>query len=240
MPNYNRAVLKPAAQGSLANDRRPIRVRRWAMFHILSGGLARKGVSANAISVIGMLAACAAGTMLAATSGTETADRWLFAGAAALIQFRLLCNLLDGMVAIECGKASPTGVVFNEVPDRVSDIAVLLGAGFATHSSPVLGAVAAMCAVLVTYVRVFGSSLGQPGDYRGPMAKQQRMFFLTLGCLAMALVPAMTLATMTITSDQSTRGPMWWALAIIILGCAVTALRRFGAHPRTCSRQADC
>ena len=46
-------------------------------------------------------------------------------------RLRLLANLLDGMVAIGRGIASPVGELFNEVPDRVSDTAVLLGLGVA-------------------------------------------------------------------------------------------------------------
>jgi phosphatidylglycerophosphate synthase len=40
---------------------------------------------------------------------------------AACIQLRLLCNLLDCMVAIEGGKSAPTGALFNEMPDRFAD-----------------------------------------------------------------------------------------------------------------------
>ena len=41
------------------------------------------------------------------------------------VQLRLLCNLLDGMVAVEQGKQTPFGVLYNEMPDRVSDSALL-------------------------------------------------------------------------------------------------------------------
>lgn len=44
------------------------------------------------------------------------------------IQARLICNLLDGMVAQESGVKSSLGKIMNEVPDRYSDIILLLGA----------------------------------------------------------------------------------------------------------------
>src|SRR5438105_2817615 len=51
-----------------------------------------------------------------------TAEILLYLTAAGCIQLRLLCNLLDGMVAIEGGFRSRSGEVFNELPDRVSDV----------------------------------------------------------------------------------------------------------------------
>jgi len=40
-----------------------------------------------------------------------------------------LCNLLDGMVAIEHGKQSQLGVLYNELPDRVSDSVLFVALG---------------------------------------------------------------------------------------------------------------
>src|SRR5439155_1544730 len=82
------------------------------------------------------------------------------------IQLRLLCNLLDGMVAIEGGLQSKSGDVFNEVPDRVSDALILLGAGYATAPAlglawaGALGSAAALLAVLTAYVRALGATVG--------------------------------------------------------------------------------
>jgi len=41
-----------------------------------------------------------------------------------------VCNLLDGMVAIEGGLKTPAGELFNDVPDRISDPLILVGAGY--------------------------------------------------------------------------------------------------------------
>ena len=60
------------------------------------------------------------------------------------------------MVAVGSGKASPLGEVYNEVPDRIADPLILIGAGFAAGGSPTLGYVAALLAVFVAYVRVLG------------------------------------------------------------------------------------
>ena len=49
----------------------------------------------------------------------------LFAGC---VQCRLLCNLFDGMVAVEGGKRSPNGDLYNDMPDRFDEDTV--GTGF--------------------------------------------------------------------------------------------------------------
>jgi phosphatidylglycerophosphate synthase len=139
-----------------------------------------------------------------------------------LIQLRLIANLLDGMVAIESGRASRVGELFNEVPDRVSDAAVLIGLGYAQSSEPALGYIAALLAVFTAYVRAMGKVAGSPQFYQGPMAKPHRMWVVTALCLWAACAPA-TLAFWL--SEPGLTLPAL-TLAIIIVGCVLTALRR--------------
>ncbi|NLY65458.1 MAG: CDP-alcohol phosphatidyltransferase family protein [Alcaligenaceae bacterium] len=98
------------------------------------------------------------------------------------IQLRLLCNLLDGMVALEGGKKTATGEIFNEFPDRIADTVLIVALGYAIQI-PWLGWLGALLAALTAYIRVFGGSLGLPQSFRGPMAKQHRMAVLTISCL---------------------------------------------------------
>lgn len=102
------------------------------------------------------------------------------------IQSRLVCNLLDGMVAMEGGRRSPLGQLFNEFPDRIADSVLIVALGYAIDL-PFLGWLGALAAALTAYVRLFGGSLGLPQDYRGPMAKQHRMAVLTAGCVLGAI-----------------------------------------------------
>lgn len=41
----------------------------------------------------------------------------------------MLANMLDGMVAIESGRASPLGELYNDAPDRIAEAAVRALAG---------------------------------------------------------------------------------------------------------------
>ena len=216
-------------------DRRPIASRKRRVFIAMAHFLARRGVSANAISVVGMLCGIAAGVMLVLTAhftGLEQRIAWL--AAAVLIQLRLLANMLDGMVAVESGKASPLGELYNEIPDRISDAVTLIGAGYAAGADPILGYIAATVAVFVAYVRAEAKVAGAPQDFCGPMAKQQRMAIVTFVALYLALAPPVG-------------QPLWrnrWgltalALIIIIVGGLFTAARRIFRAARHLKRKAS-
>ena len=141
---------------------------------------------------------------------------WLALLIAALcVQGRLMCNLLDGLVAVEGGRKSKGGDLFNEIPDRVEDTLFLTGAGLACGQLA-LGLLASLLAVFTAYVRAFGASLGQGQDFSGPLAKPQRMFFLTAGLLAAAAGSLCNFAGNILA----------WTLAFIAAGTAVTAARR--------------
>jgi phosphatidylglycerophosphate synthase len=102
------------------------------------------------------------------------------------VQLRLLCNLLDGMVAIEGGRQSATGSLYNEIPDRVADSLFIVALGYAIGLSW-LGWLGALAAAVTAYIRVLGGSLGLTQDFRGPLAKPHRMAVITAGCLIGAI-----------------------------------------------------
>jgi phosphatidylglycerophosphate synthase len=169
-----------------------------------------------------MFAGTLSGVALATTANAETPwNRIAWICGALFAQLRLVANLLDGMVAIESGKASPLGELYNEVPDRVSDSAILIGLGYAAGSWPMLGAIAALAAMFTAYVRAQGKAAGAPNDFGGPMAKPQRMFVVTLIALFCAFAPA-ALQPRT----QSGFGVAAGALVVIAIGSLLTAVLR--------------
>ncbi|MBE7501313.1 MAG: CDP-alcohol phosphatidyltransferase family protein [Verrucomicrobiales bacterium] len=103
-----------------SSDRRAVRSRSAGWAVRLSRVLGRTRLSPNAISLLGLLFAMAGAAGLAWVhwGGPPTV---LLPAAAVCVQVRLLCNLMDGMVAIEGGKGSATGALFNEAPDRLED-----------------------------------------------------------------------------------------------------------------------
>jgi phosphatidylglycerophosphate synthase len=102
------------------------------------------------------------------------------------VQLRLLCNLLDGMVAIEGGRKTATGGLYNELPDRFADSALIVALGYGA-GEPWLGWLGALAAAVTAYIRVLGGTLGLAQDFRGPMAKPHRMAVLTFACIAQTI-----------------------------------------------------
>lgn len=201
-------------------SRRPIRARDSHWAGACARRLAQAGLSPNAISVASIGFAGLGGLAFAATSRS---DGWLRAGcfllAAAGIQLRLLCNLFDGMVAVEGGRRTKSGEIFNELPDRFADWAVLLGAGFAAGAGPygpMLGWAAALLAILTAYVRALGVQARASAHFEGPMAKQHRMAVMTVSAVVAAFLSAM---------GRDLPVPAL-GLAVVVVGSLVTVARR--------------
>jgi len=220
-------------------NRRPLKSRQTAWANTLSRALAARRVTPNSISVAGMVFASLGGVCYgailwfpmagpslleaphvvhsAASGSVAYSAAFLFHWTPTLLllggvlgaQLRLVCNLLDGMVAVEGGLKGKAGDLFNEAPDRYADLVLLVTAGLAAGSGW-LGWMAGAGAISTAYVRGFGASLGQGQDFCGPCAKQHRMFLLTVGSLAAILWPPALL----------------WSLWVIGIGSFVTALRR--------------
>jgi phosphatidylglycerophosphate synthase len=209
------------SKGQVHGDRRPIatRNRKWAQ--VATVWLASRNVSPNAISIAGMCACIVAGIALGLTSICDYRILWLIAALGA--QLRLTANMLDGMVALASGRASKTGELYNEVPDRVSDAAVFIGAGFAWGGNVALGYIATILAIFTAYVRAAGKIAGVPNEFCGPMAKQHRMLVITLICLYSAITPR---SWQMFTLNSSPIGLMSLGLVVIIAGCAITVIRR--------------
>lgn len=207
-----------------AKNRRPIAARKLKIFHRITDALITRKVTPNAISLAGMGAGVLSGLALGATPFlTGIGLRVAFGVAAAMIQLRLLANLLDGMVAIGSRRASALGEIYNEVPDRISDPAILIGLGYAAGGNPTLGFLAAGAALFTAYIRVLGKAAGTAYDFCGPMAKQQRMFLATVVTLYAAATPATWQPSWGTTT---TWGLPAAALSIIFIGSLVTAARR--------------
>lgn len=202
------------------SPRRTLATRDAAWARRLARVLARAGATPNAVSVAGVAwSFIASATFACAPLLPDVPRAVAFAAAAAAIQLRLLCNLLDGMLAVEEGLQTRLGDLYNEVPDRLADVAILAGAGAAIRDLPggvVLGCAAALAAMFTAYIRVLGGSLGVTQHFIGPMAKQHRMFALTGAALVASVEAAFGMTPYAIRI----------ALAIVAAGAIATAWRR--------------
>ncbi len=199
--------------------RRPLKSRDTGWARALARLLAGRRVAPNLISLASLaFAVLGAGAMLLAPLAPAGGRTLLYLTAAAAIQLRLLCNLLDGMVAVEGGLKSASGDLYNEVPDRLADPLLIIPAGYACGLAwgPELGWLAGLLALFTAYLRALGGSLGLPQDFQGPMAKPHRMAAMTLGLVAAALCTPWGLDGAVLAL----------ALLLIVAGTLLTAVRR--------------
>jgi len=205
------------------DNRRPIKSREAGWTQRAAAALADANASPDLISAASFAFSAFGSAMLL---GAGMIALWpvraaLLLAAAAAIQLRLICNLLDGMVAVEHRLSSPAGAIWNELPDRFSDVVLLAAAGYCAAGGGMMFAVelgwtCAAFALLTAYLRELGRGLGFAADFSGPMAKPQRMAALTIACLVSALEPLWGWRGQTLMI----------ALAIVALGTAFTAFRR--------------
>jgi phosphatidylglycerophosphate synthase len=178
------------------------------------------GLRPNQISILSVVfAALAAGCLLAVPSVSHAWGKVaLYLAAAVCIPMRLLCNMFDGMVAVEGGFRTRVGDLYNELPDRVSDVLVLVAAGYSTAlpSGILLGWISAVLAVMTAYVRALGGVAGSVQPFCGPMAKQQRM------------VTVVTVSVLSVGEILFACEPraMMVGLVVLAVGTFVTAVRR--------------
>jgi CDP-diacylglycerol--glycerol-3-phosphate 3-phosphatidyltransferase len=166
----------------------------------LGRGLHRIGVSADGLTVVGLL--------VAAATAVAIGQGHLMLGFVGVI-LTGVPDLLDGSVARYSGKAGPRGAFFDSVSDRVAD--ALLFGGVAWYLAaegrylPVLVLAVLACSMLITYERARAESLGYSAR-GGLMERAERMVLLAVGLCFDVLVPV-----------------MWVILALT----AVTAVHRF-------------
>ncbi len=161
--------------------RRELSSRKVNAFQKFAKFLVTLGLTPNQISILSMLFAIIGGGALSQLQNTENFYIFLLIGFIG-IQLRLLCNLVDGLMAIEGGLKTPTGELFNDVPDRFSDLFLFFGLSLSIQSwwGPHLGWATSVAAILTAYVRTLGASMGQGHDFKGPLAKQHRMAVMNL------------------------------------------------------------
>jgi phosphatidylglycerophosphate synthase len=130
---------------------------------------------------------------------------------------RLWCNMLDGMVALASGQASWRGEILNDLPDRVSDVLIFVGAAHSGFMQPLLGYWAAIFALITAYVGTLGQAVGVHRDFSGLMSKPWRMVALHIGAWITYVVAA---------TDARGLTPLDWACIVVIAGCIETIVRR--------------
>ena len=201
-----------------SHSRRTLAVRSAGWVKKIALALTRSGIAPNTISIMSMVFAASGALLLWLSAELSDGARIIaYICTAVLIQLRLLCNLFDGMVAVEGQRLTKSGELFNEVPDRVSDTLLIVALGYALPTLEWAVGVTwltALLAMMTAYVRLLGASCGLKAEFLGPMAKQQRMAVMTGALLLAALFSS---------------GAVWFlsgALIVMAVGSAWTVGRR--------------
>lgn len=203
-----------------SNARRPLKVRDIGIIRSIATFLSQKNITPNQISIASVFFAfLSALCFLIYGLSNDQGCWWLFILAAVFIQIRLLCNLFDGMVAIEGGKSTKSGELFNDIPDRIADPLILVSAGYAigvVSWGVEVGWAAGLFAIMTAYVRTLGSSIGAPVNFQGPMAKQHRMALLTIASVLTAVESGLFHSEYALLAS----------LIVILAGSIFTCVRR--------------
>jgi phosphatidylglycerophosphate synthase len=149
-----------------------LKPRFQALLRPLSDGLARAGVSANAVTLAALALSLAHGAWLALLPQS----RWPFLLLPVTLFVRMALNALDGMLAREHGMASPSGAVLNELGDVIADAALYLPFALVAGINAPLVVLVVVVAIISEMAGALGPLLGAPRRYDGPLGKSDRAF----------------------------------------------------------------
>lgn len=132
-------------------------------------------------------------------------------GVPVLAGLRLVLNLLDGAVARRSGRTHPRGELYNEIGDRLTDIAFLAPVAVLPGADRTIVFLGVLGAVLASFVGLASRAAGGERIYRGILSKPGRM--VLVGAFAVAAFVA---------------GPEAWRGfgPVLLIGTVLTAAER--------------
>jgi CDP-diacylglycerol--glycerol-3-phosphate 3-phosphatidyltransferase len=178
------------------------------------------GVSANAVTALGVLLTVAGAALLAVERPLEALGLLVLGSAA---------DLLDGAIARASGGGSRVGAFLDSTVDRIADGAFFAAAAWvgAAREDALLfwAAIVAMVAsFLVSYVRAKAEALGVTATV-GPAPREARLVILLIGLAAWAFAGLLPLFVTAVTAVAA-------LAAITLLQRVATVARTLGSASR--------
>jgi CDP-diacylglycerol---glycerol-3-phosphate 3-phosphatidyltransferase len=131
-----------------------------------------------------------------------------------LVVLRILLNLIDGNMARRTGRIHARGELYNEVGDRLGDVAFLAPAAFLPGAPSQLILLGVLAGVMSSYVGITAKAAGGERIYRGILSKPGRMALLCV-CSVWAFAAGPASST------------PWVAFGVVLLaGTTLTLLER--------------
>lgn len=210
----NHNLLRETAVASVYD----LKPRFQALLRPLVDTLARRGVTANQVTIAAVLLSLIGGALIA----WRPFDAWPLLLLPLILLLRMGLNAIDGMLAREHGQQSKLGAILNELGDVVSDAALYLPLAWVPMVwVPLIGSVVVL-AVISEMTGVVALQIGARRQYQGPMGKSDRA--LWFGALGLALGLGVTPGN-------------WinWALGVMLALLVVTIVNR----ARSALKEAD-
>ena len=192
-----------------------LRSRISAILSPLAQAIVSLGITANMITLFGLLVNLVAAYYLAST-------RLVVAGL--LILFGASFDMIDGAVARARTSTNPSGALLDSVIDRYSEAVIFLGALIYFHHlqnffGVVLVFAAVIGSILVSYVRARAEGL-QIECKVGLMQRPERIVLLALGVLIQGVIPDQY------TFLQSKGMILFGVFALLAVTAHITAIQR--------------
>jgi CDP-diacylglycerol--glycerol-3-phosphate 3-phosphatidyltransferase len=160
-----------------------------ALLRPLAAALAKRGISANEVTLGALVLSAAQGAWLALMPGSA----WPLLVLPVVLFLRMAMNAIDGLMAKEHGQATPSGAVLNEIADVAADAALYLPFALIPGVNAPLVAVVVVAGIVAEMTGALGPMVGGKRNYAGPLGKSDRAF--AFGLLAvligLGLVPGL-------------------------------------------------
>lgn len=147
-----------------------------------------------------------------------------------LTLFRMTLNTIDGVIAIERGNLKLKGEIVNALPDRYSDIFILIGIAMSPLCTPFLGILGMASMFLVSYTGMLSKAIGAKWQHHGPLGKVERLIFIMIFSVLEYLQ-----ITGKISKFYEHNYFEWLMILFIVLG-QVTVFNRLVAQIKECKK----
>jgi CDP-diacylglycerol--glycerol-3-phosphate 3-phosphatidyltransferase len=147
----------------------------------LAANLAKRGLTANDVTLGALLLSAAHGAWLALAPGS----RWPLVLLPVTLFLRMAFNAIDGMMAKEHGQSSAKGAMLNELSDVIADAALYLPFALIPGLNAPLVVVVVVAGIVAEMAGALGPMIGAPRGYAGPFGKSDRAF--AFGLLAVLI-----------------------------------------------------
>ncbi len=147
-----------------------------------------------------------------------------------LTLFRMTLNTIDGVIAIERGNLRLKGEIVNALPDRYSDIFILIGIALSPLCTPLLGMLGMASMFLVSYTGMLSKAIGASWQHHGPLGKVERLILIMIFSILEYLQ-----LTGKITKIYSHNYFEWLMILFILLG-QLTVYNRLIAQLKECRK----